>query len=128
MTLYLVSEREILHRCPAWPDPHTVQVERTILHITPGRACLSPVTIRIGDTVATVDCGRHEPYERQCSSCRTIVTTYVSRPLDLGVQQPTPTAPVPWRISRKPCPTCSLPMAAFLDCHLLCPPPKAWCR
>ncbi len=128
MTHYIVSEQEILHRCPAWPEPHPYRVERTVLAVIPGGPCRSPVTIRVGNTTTTVPCGEHEPSDRQCVNCRTVITTYTSRPLDVGTQQTTPTNTALWRISDTPCPACGTPMAAGLDRHLLCPTPQRWCR
>jgi hypothetical protein len=75
MTIYLVDVVDVVwHVCPANPDPHVVNSRQIVMAVTPGGACRNPITIRCGDTTAVIDCGRHEPDERQCAACRTQVT------------------------------------------------------
>src|SRR6266568_2485208 len=63
---------------PTWPGNclpcYTATIRRQILAVVDGGPCRAPVTFRIGDTTATVACGRREPAERQCPACRVIVT------------------------------------------------------
>ena len=74
MTIYLVDVHHVMHTCPAEAEPPPYATRHTIVAITPARACITPVTIRIGDTTATIACGQHEPHHRQCPNCRNIVT------------------------------------------------------
>lgn len=74
MNIYLVAIDYQWHQCPAEPDQHPWSIDRQILAVTPGRRCVAPVTIHIGDTAAVVACGRHEPAERQCTNCRNVIT------------------------------------------------------
>ncbi len=75
MSIYRVDEHRITHTCPADPTPHVIDIRRRIVHVTPGRPCLTPVTITSGAVTATVPCGRYLPARRQCGHCRTIITT-----------------------------------------------------
>ena len=75
MSIHAITEHHDIHTCPADPQPHPWRITRTLVHTTPGRPCLTPVTVRLGDAVVTVPCGRHEPTHRQCGNCRTVVTT-----------------------------------------------------
>ena len=93
MSIYAVTQHQVLHTCPADPEPHPIATTQTVVHVTPGRTCLTPVTIRIGNTTRTVSCGRRLPYERQCGSCRTIVTVRSVTTTDLGYQGPAHLAP-----------------------------------
>jgi hypothetical protein len=74
VTIYLVDIDQYTHTCPADPEPHVVDTRRTVVHVTPGGPCRTPVTIRCGTATVTIPCGRHEPAHRQCGACRTIVT------------------------------------------------------
>ena len=74
MSIYLVHVDQDTHTCPADPQPHVVHTRRQMLAVVDGGPCRTPTTIRIGDTVATIPCGRHEPADRQCPACRVIVT------------------------------------------------------
>ena len=76
MTIHVVDINHLTHTCPAWPDePHPYDTRRTIVDITPGGPCRTPVTIRCGQVTTTIACHRHEPADRQCGACRLIVTT-----------------------------------------------------
>ena len=93
MTIYAIEVEHLVHTCPGNPQPHPVDTRRRIVHVTPGRPCLTPVTIGDGDTATTIACGRHEPYDRQCANCRTIITIQKVTVRDLGYQGPAPTQP-----------------------------------
>lgn len=127
MSIHAITEHHLIHTCPGNPDPHPVAIARTIVHTTPGRPCAAPVTIRIGDTVVTVACGRHQPADRQCGNCRTLLHTVSITVTDLGHQAPTGHVCVP-TAAPVPCPSCQRPMAAHLDRHILCPPAVARSR
>ncbi|GAA2858393.1 hypothetical protein Acy02nite_22240 [Actinoplanes cyaneus] len=92
MTFVHVDIHQITHTCPADPQPHPVDTRRTIVATVDGGPCRNPITIRCGDKTATIDCGRHEPHDRQCPACRTIVierqitSTFVGHE---GTQHPT---------------------------------------
>ncbi len=94
MSIYAVEVFHLIHTCPADLDPHPVDTRRRIVHVTPGGACLTPVTIRCGNTTTVIDCGRHEPAERQCANCRTIVRVLKVTSRDLGYQGPALVQPV----------------------------------
>ncbi len=88
MRICRVDEHRLVHTCPANDEPHPVDIRRTVVHVTDPQPCLAPVIIRSGDTVAVVDCGRHEPSDRQCGNCRVVVTTGTVTIEDLGYQGP----------------------------------------
>jgi hypothetical protein len=92
------------------------------VHTTPGRPCLSPVTIRVGGTIATIPCGRHNPAHRQCGNCRTVVTTLAITATDHGHYQPAAQPATIAGPAHHPCPSCGTPVTAELDRHILCPP------
>ncbi|WFE29651.1 hypothetical protein O7623_10880 [Solwaraspora sp. WMMD791] len=73
MSIHLVDVVQVLHTCPADPQPHPYDIRRTLVHVTPGGPCRAPVTIRCGNTTTTIDCGRHRPAAHQCGACRTTV-------------------------------------------------------
>jgi hypothetical protein len=72
VTTYLVDVHHDTHVCPADPQPHAFYTRQQVVAVTASGPCRTPVTIRIGDTTATIPCGSHEPSERQCGACRTI--------------------------------------------------------
>jgi len=88
VTIYSVDVHEITHTCPGNAEPHAIDVRRRVAHITPGGHCQTPVTIRVGHTTATIDCGRHEPAERQCRRCRNTAITGNHTQRHLGYQGP----------------------------------------
>jgi hypothetical protein len=90
MSIIAVTEHRTLHTCPAETEPHPVSIQRTVVHVTPGRECTNPITIRIGDTAVTVPCGQREPSDRQCAGCRTTVVTLAITTTDLDQQTPIP--------------------------------------
>ncbi|MFC3383343.1 hypothetical protein [Couchioplanes azureus] len=73
MTTYLVDVHHRTHICPANPKPHPYDTRRTIVAVLPAQPCQRPVTVRSGNRSAVIDCGRHEPAERQCDACRTTI-------------------------------------------------------
>ena len=88
MTIHIVDIQQTTHTCPADPTPHIVDSRRTIVHIIDGGPCRNPITIHSGTTTATIPCGRHEPAERQCGACRTIITEHTITTRHLGYQGP----------------------------------------
>jgi hypothetical protein len=84
---------ETRHACPANPEPHTLTRQHSIVDITPGGTCRTPVTIRIGNQVRRVACRRHEPAERQCLACRPLFIVRDTIHTDLGWQGPIHLAP-----------------------------------
>ncbi|MGK5441828.1 hypothetical protein ACSNN7_08395 [Micromonospora sp. URMC 105] len=74
MTIYLVDIEQIMHTCPAEPEPHPFDIRRTLVDVIPGGPCRAPVTVRCGGQAVQVPCHRHEPAKRQCGACRVIVT------------------------------------------------------
>jgi hypothetical protein len=87
-----VDVHQVTHTCPADPQPHPIDTRRTIVAAIDGGPCRNPITVRSGDTVAQIPCRRHEPHDRQCPACRTVViersitTTHLGHQ---GPQQPT---------------------------------------
>ena len=84
MSIHTVDVVQLLHTCPAEPEPHPYDIRRTVIDVIDGGPCRNPVTIRCGDTTALIPCRRHEPVKRQCGACRVIVTehTITTRTLD----------------------------------------------
>ncbi len=74
MTIVIVDIEQVLHTCPAEPEPHPFDIRRTVVDVIPGGPCRTPVTIRCGQVTTTIPCRRHEPAKRQCGACRVIVT------------------------------------------------------
>lgn len=122
MSIYAIAELHHVHTCPADPRPHPFGIERTVLHVTPGRPCTNPIRITVGATTAMVDCGRHEPADRQCAGCRTITYTRSITSIDYGHQDGHGCAPAPSGLNPDPCPECGQPVAAILTRHLFCAP------
>jgi hypothetical protein len=126
VTIYLIDIHDITHTCPADPEPHTIDSRRRIVHVTPGRPCLTPVTIHSANDVATIPCSRNEPSERQCANCRTIITVRHHTAEFRGYQGPEPkTARPATGIAPHPCDVCHRPLAAVLadsGRHILCQP------
>jgi hypothetical protein len=66
MSIYLTDVHVITHTFPGDPhEPHAIDTRRTLVHVTPDRPCLTPVTIHSGGRSVVVDCDRHEPAERR---------------------------------------------------------------
>jgi hypothetical protein len=129
MTIYLVDVHVLTHTCPADPEPHPVRTSRTVVHVTPGGPCRTPVTLHCHDaTTIQLSCGRREPRERQCDACRTIIiertVTVEHDPTPVRRGQP----PAPSGYAKHPCTVCGQPLAAILapdGHHLLCIPRPA---
>ena len=119
MTIYLVDVHDDIHTCPADATPHVIATRRRLVSVTVTGLCQAPVTIRIAGVTTTARCGRHEPYDRQCVHCRTVVWTRYYTITDLGYQPGVPGIP---DTGTKPCRYCGTPVAAFLDAHILCTP------
>ncbi len=96
MTFVHVDVHHDSHTCPAFPtEPHPYDTRRTIVAVVDGGPCRQPVTIRSGDTVSTIACGRHEPTYRQCPACRVTVIEHAVTFTHHGYQGPQhPTAGV----------------------------------
>jgi hypothetical protein len=126
MSIYLVDVHVVTHTCPADPNPHPVHTSRTIVHVTPGGPCRTPITIGCDDgTTMQLPCGRREPRERQCDACRTVVTertiTFEHDPTPVLRGQPL----APSGYAKHPCTVCAQPLAAILaptGRHILCAP------
>ncbi|MBU8857427.1 MULTISPECIES: hypothetical protein [unclassified Micromonospora] len=76
MSIHLVDIVQVLHTCPAEPEPHPYDIRRTVIDVIDGGPCRNPVTIRCGTTTVQIPCRRHEPTKRQCGACRVIVTEH----------------------------------------------------
>ena len=93
MTIITVDVHALMHTCPGNTEPHWCELGRDIVHITPGGECRTPVTIRCGDTVAVIACGRHEPPHRQCAACRVTVVERSINHIEIGYEGPAHLAP-----------------------------------
>lgn len=118
MNIHRIDAHHIVHRCPTDPQPHGVDIRRTIVHITDTGPCLTPVTIgHDTSATATVACGRHEPHERQCDNCRTVITAGTTTiEYLLGIVRPRPAAEMAaaFGLAPQPCSICGDPLAAVL--------------
>jgi hypothetical protein len=125
MSIYLIHLDRRVHTCPAEPDPHPYDIRRTILAVTDGGPCRTPVTIRCGDTEAVVPCGRQLPAAQHCAACRTVVVEHTITDHHTG-PHPTGHQPVvPAGYADQPCDVCGQPLAAVLAAtgrHILCQP------
>jgi len=122
MTIYQVDELHHTHTCPSDPQPHPFSIQRRIVAVTPGRNCLTPLTVRCGDRRVTLPCPRREPYDRQCASCRTVITVRRVTTHHLGAEQH-PHGTVPSGLADHPCALCHRPLAAVLahvGAHVVC--------
>ncbi len=127
MSIYLVDVHVVTHTCPADPQPHPAHITHTIVHITPGGPCRTPVTLYDDDGTTQIPCGRREPHERQCGACRTVVIerTVTVEHDPTPVRRGQPSAPSGY--APNPCTVCGLPLAAVLarsGRHVLCVPPS----
>ena len=92
MTFVHVTIHHLTHTCAADREPHPYDTRRTVIAVVDGGPCRQPVTVRSGDTTATIACGRHVPRQRQCPACR---VTVIERQITAefmghhGPQQPT---------------------------------------
>ena len=87
MSIYRIAVHQTTHTCPGEPTPHVTAIHRRVLTVIDGGPCRAPVTVRCGDTTVTIACGRHEPTDRQCPACRTIITEHT---ITTSHHQPTP--------------------------------------
>jgi len=127
VTIYLVAVHHDAHTCPADAKPHPYSTTRSVLDIIEGGPCRTPVTIRVGTTTATIACGRHEPADRQCGACRTIVTEQAITATHHGAASTAHTA-APGGLATRPCQSCRQPLAAVLadlGHHITCHPIRA---
>jgi hypothetical protein len=99
VTIYTVDIHDITHTCPADPEPHVIDSRRTIVHVTPGRPCLTPVTVGSGPASTVLACHRVRPYDGQCANCRTIVTVRTVTTEHVGYQGPAHLAPLPAEVT-----------------------------
>ena len=88
MTFVNVDIHEHTHTCPANSEPHTCDRQRIIVAIISGGPCRNPITVRSGDTAATIACGRHLPVDEQCPACRTTVIERTITTTHLGYHGP----------------------------------------
>ncbi|GIG03243.1 hypothetical protein [Catellatospora citrea] len=84
MSIIRVEAAYHRHTCPADPEPHVVDTRHRVLDVIPGGGCLTPVTVRSGDTTRLIACGRHEPASRQCRACRPVITEVRTEVYDTG--------------------------------------------
>jgi hypothetical protein len=126
VTIYLVDVHDLTHTCPADSEPHPYITNRRIVHVTPGRPCLTPVTVHPGPVSTVVDCHRVRPHGGQCVNCRTIITVRHHTTEYRGYQGPEPkTARPATGYAPQPCDVCHRPLAAVLADsrrHILCHP------
>jgi hypothetical protein len=96
MTSIQIDIHHLTHTCPADRDSHPYDTRRTVLAVVPGGACRRPVTVRSGDTTATIACHRHVPRDRQCPACRITVVEHAitTEFTGHGPQHPHPTSGV----------------------------------
>ncbi len=114
MTIYLVRVHHDTHTCPADPtEPHPYITTRQLVGVIDGGPCRTPVTIRLAGRTVELPCGRHEPYDRQCGACRTIVTEQTVTATHHGHHQPTATRAA-GGLAPRPCRSCHGPLAAVL--------------
>src|SRR5689334_10663988 len=95
MSVITVDLYETWHSCPANPEPHAFTRSHSIIDITPGGPCRTPVTVRVGNVAREIDCRRHVPTERQCVACKTLFIVRKTVHTDLGWQGPINLVPCP---------------------------------
>lgn len=79
-----VDIHETRHTCPANHEPHWFMRQNTVVSVVDGGPCRTPVTIQVGTRSAYVSCGRHEPQQRQCVACKTLLIVRNLTHADLG--------------------------------------------
>lgn len=84
MSIIRVEVDYYRHTCPADPEPHVADTRRRVVEVIPGGGCLTPATVRSGDTARIIACGRHEPASRQCRACRVLVIEVRTNVYDTG--------------------------------------------
>jgi hypothetical protein len=88
VSIHLVDIEQTTHTCPADLTPHVIDSRRTLVHIIDGGSCRNPITVHSGTATVTIPCGRHEPADRHCGACRTIVVERTITTRHLGYQGP----------------------------------------
>ena len=73
MTAIQVDVHHRTHACPANLEPHPYDTRRAIVAVAPSGPCRRPITVRSGNTVAVIACGRRLPREQRCPACRITV-------------------------------------------------------
>jgi hypothetical protein len=73
MTFVHIDIQQTTHTCPAYNEPHPIDVRRAIVVVVPGGPCQRPVTVRLDTTSVVVACGRRLPTDRQCPACKITV-------------------------------------------------------
>jgi hypothetical protein len=86
MSVITVDVHEVRHTCPANHAPHWVSRQNTVVSVVDDGPCRTPITIRVGDAVRQIRCGRHEPEQRRCIACRTLLIVHNVTHTDLGWQ------------------------------------------
>jgi hypothetical protein len=112
--IYRVDEHHKMHTCPADPDPHPVDIRRTIVHVTDPQPCLTPTYDSIG---APVECSRYEIRDRQCDHCRTVITIGTITVEHLDNPRTASLIPGLSGLASDPCTVCGDPLAAVLADH-----------
>ena len=51
MSIHTVDVVQLLHTCPAEPEPHPYDIRRSVIDVIDGGPCRNPVIIRCGDIV-----------------------------------------------------------------------------
>lgn len=88
MTFVHVAIQQIMHTCPASPEPHAIDTRRVIVGLVLGGPCRQPIAVRVNNTAVLVACGRRLPRDRRCPACRITVIERDIVTIDLGYQGP----------------------------------------
>ena len=88
MTFIHVDIHQFTHTCPGNPEPHPVDIRRTIVAVLDGGPCRQPITVHSGGATAVIACGRHESADRQCPACRVTVIERSITTTNLGHHGP----------------------------------------
>lgn len=83
-----VDIHETRHTCLASHEPHWFDRQSSVVSVVDGGPCRTPVTIRCGNNQAEIACRRHEPHERQCIACKSLLIVRNVTHTDLGWQGP----------------------------------------
>ena len=92
VTTYIIDVHHNLHTCPADPVPHPVDTRRTLIAITPGGPCHTPVTYRLNGIAYTTPCKNLRSSDRQCPACRITIWVRTVTTSDLGAIERNPNA------------------------------------
>jgi hypothetical protein len=92
MTTVFVNVTHHQHVCPGNSQAHVWDTRRAVVMIVPGGPCQTPITIGVGDTAFTIDCGRRLASHLRCPACRTDVINRTVTTLP-PTGQPTDAAP-----------------------------------